>query len=162
MTNEGNPGLFGEVSKILKNGQKYPLKIPLATAYWSGITLVITTLTTPGERDSTMTSLITALQKVVPQKLIEEGPDDYKGDLASLVDFAISRNDLDIVGKSVLKSLTGRQIVDALPLDPNDRAELDGMRNRQLRAYLTLDQEFTKSGGQTDHDLKNQVEEQLS
>jgi hypothetical protein len=159
---EHNREILGEVSRILKAGRKYPLRVPLATAYWTGMTLVTTSLAFPAERNKTIVGLISGLEKVVPPDLIDQGVDDFQGDLSILVDLALSRNDISFIGRSVLKLPSGRRIIESLPIDPNDRAELEGIRNQQLRAYLTLSDEFSKKGGELDLELKKQVEEELS
>jgi hypothetical protein len=126
------------------------------------MTLVTTSLAFPAERNKTIVGLISGLEKVVPPDLIDQGVDDFQGDLSILVDLALSRNDISFIGRSVLKLPSGRRIIESLPIDPNDRAELEGIRNQQLRAYLTLSDEFSKKGGELDLELKKQVEEELS
>ncbi len=165
MTLENNDAenAINVASSIIGRSIQRKIGLPLGSAYWLGVALVSTT---PREVSPVKTqlrsSLIGRLEQVVPVDLIEKGADDYVGDLRIKVPFSLNTGEYEHFGEAVLSVPTGRDIVEKLPLDPNDRAELDGYRNRQLRAFLTLHDEYSHAGGDVDPKLKETVEEELS
>ncbi|MBI2033411.1 MAG: hypothetical protein HYT10_03060 [Candidatus Levybacteria bacterium] len=153
-----------EVSDILEETQLREAEIPLDVAYWVGMALITTS---PKDKDDTdrqqiASSIVSRLEKVVPEGLIEKGPNDFSGDLSTIVPVALSQRDMEHIGQAVLSLPSGRQIIRALPIDPSDRAELDGYRNRQLRAFLTLSSMFSEVGGKVNPQIRAAVEQELS
>lgn len=164
MTLEQDDGekALDEASSILEESRQRELEIPLGVAYWIGVTLV-TTAPKDDELDKRElnTSIVSKLEQVVPRELIEKGSGEFSGDLTTTVPVSISQRELEYIGQAAISLPTGRQIIDALPIDPNDRAGLEGFRNRQLRAFLTLYGEFRRIGGKVNPEIKLAIEERL-
>lgn len=154
---------LSEASSILDETRQRVLGIPLGIAYWVGMTLVTTAPKDdePDKRQETL-DIVSRLEHVVPPELIEAGSEDYKGDLSAIVPVPLSQRDVERIGQAVLSLPTGRRIINSLPIDPNDRAELEGFRNKQLRASLFVIDEFTKIGGRVNPQTKVAIEQELS
>lgn len=152
-----------EVSDILEETKLREVEIPLDVAYWVGMTLITTS---PNDKDpdkqEVTSGIVSRLEKVVPGELIEKGSDDFSGDLGMIISIALSQRDVEHIGQAALLLPSGRQITEALPIDPNDRAELDGYRNRQLRAFLSLSSIFSNVGGKINSQTKTAIEAELS
>lgn len=165
MTLENNDAekAINAASSIIGKSIQRKIGLPLGSAYWLGMALVSTVPRdiTP-DKVQLRSSLIGRLEQVVPVELIEKGADDYVGDLRAKVPFSLNTGEYEHFGEAVLSVPSGRDIVKNLPLDPNERAELDGYRNRQLRAFLTLHEEFSNAGGDVDPKLKDIVDNELS
>lgn len=154
---------LGVVSGIFEETRLREVKVPVGVAYWVG---TILTTTSPKDEDpdkqQITSSIISRLEKVVPEELIENGSDDFSGVLGIVVSVALSQRDIEHIGQSALSLPSGRQIIEVLPIAPNDRAELDGYRNRQLRAFLTLSDIFSGIGGKVNQKTRASVEQELS
>lgn len=165
MTLENNDAenAINVASSIIGRSIQRKIGLPLGSAYWLGVALVSTT---PREVSPVKTqlrsSLIGSLEQVVPVELIENGTEGYPGDLGLRVPFSLNTCEYEFCGKTVLSLPTGREIIKALPIDPNDRAEFDANRNKQLRAFLTLHDEFSIVGGEVNPELKSSIESELS
>jgi len=165
MTLEHDDGqrALNEASDILDETRQREIGLPLGVAYWVGMTLVTTSPKEDGSDKRQITSsIVSRLEQVIPQELIEMGSEDYTGDLGAVVQVPLSQRDVEHIGQAVLLLPTGRRIIDSLPIDPNDRAELEGFRNKQLRAFLFLYDEFARVGGKTNPDTKIAIERELS
>lgn len=154
---------LNEVSSILEETRVRDVEIPVGVAYWIGMTLITTSPKDEDPHKQQLTSsIVSRLERVVPEELIEKGSDDYSGDLSEVVPVSLSQRDVEHIGQAALSLPTGRQIIEALSIDPNDRAEVEGYRNRQLRAFLTLSSVFTGVGGKVNPQTRSAVEQELS
>lgn len=163
LENDDNRIALDEATNILEESRQRELEIPLGTAYWVGMTLVTTApKDDEPEKREFNTSIVSKLEQIVPEELIEKGSDEYTGDLNTVVPLTFSQREIEHIGQAALSLPSGRQIIEALPIDPNDRAELEGFRNRHLRAFLSLYNEFAKKGGKVNPVTKLAVEERLS
>jgi hypothetical protein len=165
MTLENNDGerAINAAANIIERSFQRKFGLPLGSAYWLGMALTATFPLEPiPDKVKLRSSLIGRLEQVVPVELIENGTEGYPGDLGLRVPFSLNTCEYEFCGETVLSLPTGREIIKALPIDPNDRAEFDGYRNRQLGAFLTLHDEYSKAGGDVDPKLKESVEKELS
>ncbi len=152
-----------EASSILEETRLRDVEVPLGVAYWVGMSLVTTLPKDEGDdRQEVSSKIVSKLEKVIPTELIEVGNEDYKGDLSAMTTVPLSQRDVEYIGQAVLSLPTGRRIIEALPIDPSDRAELEGFRNKQLRAFLGLYHAFARVGGRTNPNTKIAVEQELS
>ncbi len=152
-----------EAAQIFEEDRQITVEIPLHVAYWVG-TILVTAYPKDGdtERQQLISGIVSRLEQVVPQELVEQGSEDYSGDLSRIVVVPFSSSDVDFIGQTAKSIPTGRQIIGALPIDPKDRAELDGYRNKLLRSFLSLSDAFARVGGITNPTTRKVIEDQLS
>ncbi len=165
MTLENNDGerAINAAANIIERSFQRKFGLPLGSAYWLGMALTATFPLEPiPDKVKLRSSLIGRLEQVVPVELIENGTEGYPGDLGLRVPFSLNTCEYEFCGETVLSLPTGREIIKALPIDPNDRAEFDANRNKQLRAFLTLHDEFSIVGGEVNPELKRSIESELS
>jgi hypothetical protein len=153
-----------EASETLQQTQLREVAVPLDVAYWVGMTLVTTSprYRDDLERSELNSQLVARLEEVIPPALIQHTEEHFEGDLAEIVSLAFSQRDMDFIGNATIALPSGRQILDELSFDPMDRAELDGYRNKQLRAFLTISHVFTQQGGVVNPETIEAVEAELS
>lgn len=149
-----------EAAAIFEEVRRIPITIPLGTAYNLGNTLAIAAWRK--EDKDLAVDILRRLEIVVPRELIEEGRDNYLGDLSIEVSVSLNYREVDFIGRTALSLPGGREIISALPIDPNDRAELDAFRNSYLHSFLILQKVFVSAGGRNNEEISRSVEEALS
>src|SRR5258708_6285904 len=149
-----------EATRIFDETRQREVGLSLGVAYFLGMTLV----TTAHPDDDTVRQELTygilaKLEVVIPGELIENGSEEFSGDLRTVVPVSLNQREVEHIGQSVLTTPTGRQIIEAFPINPPERAIREWHRNRQLQAFLSLSDEFGKAGGKTNPEIKMAVEE---
>lgn len=149
---------------ILNETRVAVVGIPLGVAYDLGSALAIDTASTDkgGKYHKTAVGVLGKFETVVPEDLINAGREGYTGDLTAEVQLPLSFRDVEFLGQAISKLPTGKEIVEALPLNPRDRAELDGFRNRFMHSFLTLLDAYQNVGGKVNRETRRTMEENLS
>lgn len=137
--------------------------VPLEYAYEAGWALAITSF---GGKDAVKSEIrrnvLRKFENAVPAELIQSGREDFKGDMTRPVPLALTSGDVREIGEAILEMPTGREIVEAFDLTPEDRAELEAFRTIKFRAYLRIYNYFERAGGKPPPLIKLRIEEKLS
>lgn len=145
---------------LIEEARKITFNIPLGDVYY--LMNVLNIAVGKNNEDNLAANIMGRLGLVVPKDLFENGREAYRGDLSSEIPLSLSFKEIDFIGHSVLSLPGGREIVGGLPIDPNDRAELDGFRNAYLRSFLILESTFVNAGGRNNEIISRRAKEALS
>ncbi len=152
-----------EASAIVEEARIITVTIPLGDVYNLGNAVAMAAAAEREEGNKGLArDILRKLETVVPKELIQEGRDVYSEDLSVEVPISVSYNEIEFIGQTVLASPGGREIITSLPIDRNDRAELDGFRNSFLTSFLILHKTFVEAGGKNNEIIMRGIEEALS
>lgn len=146
---EGDPkDAIEKAESIIRESRQISFHASLRILYHLGTALAFreASLDEIGE-ESPQAVILRKFAEVVPEGLIEFGPEDFHGDMKEELPISLNDQEIGIIAEAVFALPDGSEIVREYNLDPKGIGVLNSHRKRYVQSFLSLLQTFTQNGG---------------
>ncbi len=138
-----------EAMDAIERRKEIPTVLPIGVIYDVGLTIIflLAEKESKGEDTYFERQLFLKLEDLLPEELTENGPELFSGDLEEEVQVGLSFDEVDLIGYEALRLPTGREVIEVLPLIPEERGTFDALKNRHILSALAVEEAFVGAGG---------------
>jgi len=165
MKDDENRLAVEEAARLMEEGREIPFEIEVGPLLDATECILISGITKNryGLDADLEERVATKSTSAIPKDLIDSESGEYTGPSDRLVTVAFSYREMERIGREILDTFSGRELLKISPDFPASiRPGLDGRTNQWLSAFLNLEGSFEAAGGKRNIALLAQVGERLS